>query len=240
MANINLHFSKLQTYDELISDKEANSPGVYIWGFKRANETFVPYYVGESKNSIKNRIIDHFLHLNYANTYMVFKDEFLKKFEDQNQMLKRTGSVDQSVVEGDSLFGFLAYANKEVYMLENGGFENFVKGMSSQYVDLKRRDQSKQIQSIIEKHFCKENLLYSYSPFKLSENVKTPKTLYKYLEMVTKFSLKNNVVSQSSNFSPKLEPVIEISSVDDILKTHFHLAAANPIDLKESSYFLYK
>lgn len=239
MSNIHLHFSQLYTYDELVAKKEANSPGIYIWGFRREDGSFVPYYVGESKNSIKNRIIDHFLHLNYSNTYMIFNNEFLSKFENQNSLLKRVGNVDQTIVAADSLFGILAYANKEEYMRENGEFKNFIKGMSSQYVDLKRTEKSEKIQSIIEKHFSKENLFYSFAPFKFANGTKTPKEIYKYLEMVAKFSLRNNVVSQSSNFSLKLDPIVEFSSENDILRPHFY-SGSSTVDIEKSTYSLYK
>jgi hypothetical protein len=53
-----LRFSKPYSLSEFSKQKEADLPGIYIWGFVDKGD-FIPYYVGESTTSVKMRVLKH-------------------------------------------------------------------------------------------------------------------------------------------------------------------------------------
>ncbi|MEI6681633.1 MAG: hypothetical protein WCO44_03345 [Bacteroidota bacterium] len=69
-------------FKDLVNEKDAYKPGIYIWGFKYPDDNkFIPYYVGKSLSNIVGRIAQHKGDiLKAGSTYMRLSANYMKSF----------------------------------------------------------------------------------------------------------------------------------------------------------------
>lgn len=217
---VKFDFSPPVSYDEFVKEHsiQANSSGIYIWGFKSKQGDFIPYYVGrryfteKSPGSVYSRMISHYKGLTKKGTYMIFSKEFYDNIDQLSDNIKSEAKPYKNFSE--ELIKKLIYRNDKTFLLAKYG----VMMNDEQKDEIRNRKNTslKQLESMIgelkdatetiDQVFKRDLLFVSYAcPTELKDGQSdfiTIKNQVSQAETDTKFKLADlgyNVISDSKN-----------------------------------------
>lgn len=206
MTQVNLNFDGPFTFNDLVNQKEAFNPGIYIWGFKYPDPgRFIPYYVGKSLTNIVGRIAQHKKDLLKVNsTYVRLSDDLMKTFYKLSNLERLIRPDKTSVNEPDWFkkfpFNGIEYINTRwfiKYKAPIGQFENQDRNPSEAKdypIDLlQQRPNDFLTRNINDLLIC-----YAVYPVPKDENgiVISQNGLYEHIESITKCSLKGRTLGK--------------------------------------------
>ena len=201
MTHVNLNFDGPFTFNDLVNQKEAFNPGIYIWGFKYPDPNkFIPYYVGKSLTNIVGRIAHHKKDIIKGNsTYVRLSAKLMETFyreRDLDRLIKpNKSSLDLPKWFNGIWQEEIQYINTRWFIHRKMGKDYGNKG-----------DYPINLLNPLPNDFLKnniQNLFICYAVPRVKGEILTPENdSYEHIEAITKCSLRGRTLCK------KEKPVI--------------------------------
>jgi len=195
MVQVNLNFDGPFTFNDLVNQKEAFNPGIYIWGFKDSDsDKFIPYYVGKSLTNIVGRIALHKKDIiKDHSTYVRLSSLLMKSFykEPKLELLIKPNKSSKNPPKW-----YDKHWEKEIKYINTLWFISPITNIDL----ISRRDYPISLLNPHPEDFLKDNidkLLICYAVPKVEGEILTPENgIYEHIESITKCSLKGRTLGK--------------------------------------------
>lgn len=233
--------------DNLNYKKNKNSwtyPGIYILGVKNSKGHILPYYVGQTKDPLRERVRSHAKKIvNPDTTYTIFSEYFLRVIRGtKNDFIQRIPLP--STLYPSSQFGNdILYLNEEHFFLDpkvmNQKIPSLKVGRKHRPLGLLNNPISKSIFDtavLVQKKVFNSNDSFFFTTIQIldgEEEFVENRNLREIIEAFIKFSLKINVISKSELSFNSLEDYLKLNDIDLNIKCpeidqEFHPVISRP------------